>query len=53
MEFLVVPLAWRWAADKWSRHYGYRWEEAAGSGLKGYTSPPPENGLQATTEGEA
>jgi hypothetical protein len=41
-EYLVVPLAWRWAADKRSHSYGYRWEEAAPGGLKGYTSPPPE-----------
>ena len=42
-EFLVVPLAWRWDAEKWSPRYGYRWEEAyPGGGTKGYTSPPPE-----------
>ena len=41
-EYLVVPLAWRREADKWNRSYGYRWEECAPGGLKGYETPPPE-----------
>jgi len=49
VEFLVVPLAWRWAAVKWSprrgggvQFDGYRWEEAAPGGLNGYTTPEEE-----------
>ena len=42
VEFLVVPLAWRWAADKWSRPYGYQGEAAAPGGLKGYVTTEEE-----------